>query len=513
MTTAARFERLMREPPGGAELKSRTLRGGAFAMGAEAVEFFLRLGSLVVLARLLLPEHFGLIAMVTALTSIAERFKDLGLSIATVQRERITHEQVSTLFWVNALAGVVLVLVVAALAWPIARFYDEPRLFAVTLAIASSFFWSGITVQHQALLRRQMKFSRIALIQVGSSALSVVVAIVLALLDFGYWALVAREVSRGVFMALGSWLFMPWIPGAPARSEGIRSMLVFGGDVTAFNLVAFLASSLDQILIGKLFGATPLGLYRQGVNLVLAPIVQLTYPVNSVAESALSRLQGEPEKYRRYYVRILGTLSLATMPLAAFLAVFAEEIVRVALGPKWLAAAEFFRILAFAAFLRPAMSTPGFVMVTQGKSRRYFWWGLWGSVVLAALVAAGSHWGPVGVAWAQVVSTYLLLLPTLYWGLKDTPIGLGDFAAAVYRPLLASIAMAAALYALKQVSLLAGHPLATLLGGAVLAIPLYFGTWLLMPGGRDYLSNLLGHIASLVSPIGAAPVREDASPG
>ncbi len=494
---AARFERLMNETAATADLKSRTLRGGAVAMGAEAVEFVLRVGSLLVLARLLLPEHFGLIAMVTAVTSVAERFKDLGLSIATVQREHITHEQVSTLFWVNTAMGMALVLLVAALAWPIAGFYGEPRLVAVTLAIASSFFWSGVTVQHQALLRRQMKFSTLAMVQIGSSALSVVVAITMALLDFGYWALVAREVSRGVFMALGMWLCMPWIPSAPARSEGMRSMLAFGGDVTAFNLVAFLSSSLDQILIGKLFGATPLGLYRQGVNLVLAPIVQLTYPVNSVAESALSRLRGEPEKYRRYYLRILSTLSLATMPLAAFLAVFAEEIVQVALGPKWLAAAEFFRILAIAAFLRPAMSTVGAVMITQGLSRRYFWWGLAGSACLSVLLLAGTAWGATGVAAAQVVSTYLMVWPNLHWGLKNTPISKQDFLSAISRPIAASLLMTAVLVLLSHLDEFIDHPAILLAIGAVAAVPLYFGAWLILPRGREELSRIKDDLLSL----------------
>ncbi|MGH6892660.1 MAG: lipopolysaccharide biosynthesis protein [Dongiaceae bacterium] len=496
MTSAERFRKLISIHDGEADLKRRVVRGGAFAMAAEAMEFVLRLTSIVILARLLVPEHFGLIGMVTAITAIAERFKDFGLGIATVQRQDITHEHVSTLFWVNAGIGMALVLLVGALAFPIARFYDDDRLFHITLAIASGFLWSGITIQHQALLRRQLKFAQIGVIQVVASGLSIAVAVGLAVTDFGYWALVGREVSRNLFVAIGTWACLPWIPGAPSRQVEVRSMLSFGGDVTAFNLVWFLATNVDQILIGKFFGAVPLGLYRQGISLVLAPMNQMTYPVHSIAESAMSRLQGDPEKYRRYYIRIVSTLSLVTMPLAAFLGVFAEEVVLVALGERWIAAAEFFRILAVAAFMRPAASTAGFVMLSSGESRRYLWCGLFGALSLSAFVVLGIRWGPSGVAYGHVAATYLLLIPMLYWGLWGTPVRVSDFVASVRKPIVASVLMAGVLYALKQGAFTLG-PFGSLALGSIAGFIAYFGTWLILPGGRAELARMVADLAPL----------------
>ena len=198
MTGADRYENLILRLSAKSDLKILTLRAGAIAMSAEAIEFVLRLGSLAVLARLLIPEYFGLISMVMALTAIAERFKDLGLALVTVQRKEITYEQVSTLFWLNAALGLLIFLLIAACARPIADFYGDSRLFTITLVIATGFLWGGITIQHQALLRRQMQFGRLAAIQLSASVLSIVVAVVLAVLDFGYWALVAREVLRNV---------------------------------------------------------------------------------------------------------------------------------------------------------------------------------------------------------------------------------------------------------------------------------------------------------------------------
>src|SRR5271169_1912874 len=149
MTGAARFLRLVGGDGVATNLKTKSVRGGAVAVVAECTDFVIRLGSVAVLARLLVPQYFGLLSMVTAITSVAERFKDLGLSNATIQKEEITHEQVSTLFWLNAAVGVGMMLVVAGLAYPVSFFYSDARLLPAMAAIAIGFPFSGIAVQHQ----------------------------------------------------------------------------------------------------------------------------------------------------------------------------------------------------------------------------------------------------------------------------------------------------------------------------------------------------------------------------
>jgi PST family polysaccharide transporter len=493
------------------DLKTSSVRGGAFAMAAEGLDFVLRLGSIAVLARLLMPEYFGLISMVTVVTAIAERFKDLGLSIATIQRKEITHEQVSTLFWVNSGVGVLMMLIVAALAYPISLFYGDSRLVPITLAIATSFFWSGLAIQHQALLRRQMKFFEIAVIQVGSSALSIVVAILMALNGLGYWALVGREVSRNFFVTIGTWACFPWVPGAPSKQSGAGSMLRFGGHMTAFNLVWFLCSSVDLVLIGKIFGAAPLGLYRQGFQLVLAPINQFRQPIQTVGESALSRLQGDPERYRRYYRKFLGMLSLVTMPLVAFLIVYADELVLVALGHKWVAATPIFRIMAISAFIRPAAATTGAVTVTCGHSRRFFWLGLFTGALLTVFFVAGIPWGPIGIAFAHVWYVYLLLIPILCWNFKDTPVTMKLFFAAIAKPALASLLMGGFLYFLKR-SMPVENNIEALGIGAVAGFAVYLGVWFLLPGGGSELRAMVTDLVSHLNPSGLLGLKRKNQP-
>ena len=471
------------------ELKKRTVRGLTASITGEGIIFVLRVASIGILARLLIPEYFGLITMVMVVTSIVERLKDLGLANATIQRKTITHEEVSTLFWINAAGGLVMALAVAACAYPLALFYGDQRLIPITLVLATTFIWSSLAIQHQALLNRQMKYGQLAMIQISAEALSLGIAVVMALNGAGYWALVAREGLRSVFYTAATWLCMPWLPGRPSRCGKVMSMLRFGGDVTAFNLVVFFCSNVDKILIGRLMGATVLGLYRQGSQLALLPSNQLMYPINNVAQSILSRLQDQPERYRRSYTKLLTALTAVTMPSMMFLAVFATEILLLVLGQEWLEAVNILRILALASFIESVSSTAGSVTLTCGQSRKYLLMGIFSSLGSVAFLVAGIPWGAEGIATGRLASALLLTVPLLWWCFRDTPVTLKLVFDAVSRPFLSSLLMGEVLYVWKVVAP-SDSAVATVLFGGLLAAPLYLGVWLLLPSGRSELRKV-----------------------
>lgn len=487
---AARFYRLVGMGGTRENLSAESARGGVYTGMAEAADFVLRLASISILARILIPEHFGLIAMVLSITTVAERFKDLGLSIATVQKKDLTHEQVSTLFWINGGLGLMTALVVASLSIPISRFFNDERLTGITLAIAASFVWSGLTIQHVALLRRTMRFGLLASINVAASLFSIVIAILMATNDFGYWALVAREVARSAFLAVGIWIACPWIPGRPLRNTGARDMIRFGGHVAIVQLATLFSMNFGSMVIGRMFGAGPVGLYRQGYSLVLGPFTQITYPLWSVSEPAMSRLQDDPERYRRFYRRLLTLFSAITMPIAAFLAIHAEQIVLVFLGPTWLEATPIFEVMAAAAFLFPAASTISLVMITSGHSARLLWLGLGSAAALVCLCLVGSLWGPTGVAAAHIWATLILLYPRLHFGLRGTPVRIADFLSSTSRPAAASLLMAASLLVLEQHHR-ADFPIASLIVGSGIAPVLFLAFWAILPGGRVELTTLV----------------------
>ncbi len=213
-------------------LKEKTIRGGLARLLAQGTNFFLRVGSLMILARLLGPKDYGLVGMVTAFTGVLTLFRDFGLSSAAVQRATVTEEQISTLFWINLLVGALLGILTLAMAPFIAAFYHEPRLFGVTAVLASGFLFNSAGIQHSALLQRQMRFTALAVINIVSLVVGTAIAIGGAMAGYGYWALVAMTVTTPVASTAGFWLTTAWIPGMPHRRAGIRSMIRFGGTIT-----------------------------------------------------------------------------------------------------------------------------------------------------------------------------------------------------------------------------------------------------------------------------------------
>src|SRR5271165_555415 len=184
-------------------LKERTIRGGSARICSQGASFLIRIGSVMVLARLLEPKDFGLVGMVTAFTGMLSIFRDFGLSAASVQRADVTDDQTSSLFWINVAVGLVLGLATVCLAPAISSFYHEPRLVWITSVVAAGFVFNGAGVQHSAMLQRQMRFTALSLIDTVSLVVSTGVAIGVAIAGYGYWAIVAMVVCLPVSTTIG----------------------------------------------------------------------------------------------------------------------------------------------------------------------------------------------------------------------------------------------------------------------------------------------------------------------
>jgi len=480
------------------DLKGRSVRGGAVTIAAQGVRFFLQMGSTVVLARLLTPQDFGLIAMVTVVTGFAAMFKNMGLSMATVQRAEVNHGQISTLFWINVILSLGLMLVIAALAPAIAWFYKEPRLTWITLALAGAFIVGGLTVQHQALLRRQMRFGILALIRIISMLAGVVTAIITAWRGAGYWALVLMQLAIAITNAIAVWVACGWRPGLPIRSSSIREMLVFGGNITSFNVINYFSRSADKFLIGKFCGAGQLGLYSKAYGLLMLPISQIRRPLNAVAMPVLCRIQNDPEKYVSYYTKLILLLSFISMPIIVFLAVCSRSVILLVLGNQWVGASSIFQILAITAFIQPVASTRGLVLISLGQSERHLKFGIIHSLVIVTSFVVGIRWGVIGVAFAYSVANYLILFPSLWYCFRLTPISIATFLKAIIRPVTASFAMALAISCAHI--LLADRPNAIVISVCfVIGLLAYFLTWVAMPGGLQVLREFVGYVSVIFS--------------
>ena len=478
------------------DLKRKSVRGTLIRVTANGTSAALTMGSAIVLARLLKPEEFGLFAMVAVITQFARSFMELGLGTATVQRDEITHEEVSTLFWVNLGVGIILMAAMAGLSPAVAWFYGDTRLFHVCMVLSTVFVFGGLTVQHRSLLERQMRFSYLGVIYVASTLISICVAIALALYGFGFWALVWRDLAAVALYAAGTWVLCGWIPGLPRWNAGVRSSLRFGADVSGFSIVQYFTQNLDRVLIGRFCGATPLGLYAKALQLAMMPIEHIRMTILGVGLSPLSALQSDAERYRRFYSRLLSVLSFLYMPFVVFIAIQSEDVIRLLLGEAWVSAAPLLRIFAIAGFVRPIVATYQLVMISCGKTRRYLLWGMVNSVCLIAAFAIGIGWGAIGVSYGYAFASYAILVWSSWYCFKDTPVSALLVIKTILLPVMSSCGAGIILVALRP-SISNTSLLVSIVTSFLLVVVVYLGIYLCIPNGRQKLSEFWSYRAEL----------------
>lgn len=421
-------------------------------MAAQAVRVASQMATLVVLARLLPPSAFGLLAMVAAIGAILDLVKEFGLSAATIQRQDITHAQVSALFWINAGVGIVLGLGLFLAAPLLAAFYGQPALTDVAHWLALAFVASGLTVQHWALLRRQMRFVAIAGMETAADLLGFAIAIGLAVGGAGYWALVAQRLVSPLFLAVASWLICRWRPAPPARTANVRSLLGFGASVTGSGLAVAFSRSIDQILIGWLWGPAVLGLYERTTRLLLMPVNTINAPVYAAAMPALSRLNDEPTRYRAMFGQVMQKLALLTMPVFALAAVTADWVVRILLGPSWLQAIPLVALFSVSATYLPVLLAVGLLYMTQARTGEMLRATLIDAGLCVASIVIGLQWGVTGVAAALAVVGLTMRTPVAFWlATRRGPVRVADIWRAIAPPASTAAAVAAAVFLVRRV--------------------------------------------------------------
>jgi PST family polysaccharide transporter len=496
------------------DLKARSVRGGVAALGAQAGKLLLQIAATVVLARLLTPRDYGLIAMAAVVTGFLGLFQDMGLSVATIQRERITHREVTALFWLNAAIGLGIALGAVALAPAVAWFFGEPRLGPVVAALALAFLLGGVSVQHQALLRRQMRFGRIALVETAAMLAGTAAGIGAAAAGLRYWSLVVMQLVTSAATLLLSVLLCPWLPGRPRRGADVKGLLGFGAHLAGSSVVNYLGKSVDAALLGWRWGPTPVGLFGNARRLMQLPITQLHAPVMQVALPALSRIAHDPERYRAAYLRLVDKLLLLAMPGVACLIATADWFVALLLGPQWTESGRLFAILGIGALVEPLCSTTGWLLISQGRLREMLLAGVCDAALRFALVALALPWGATGVA-AAVVLRLLVTAPLsfLITGSRG-PVRTRDIVRTLPAPAAASGAAFAAAAAVRAfagtLSPLLGLMLAALAAGSAALLTLYSTR-----SGRRALRDAFASLGGLVRPSPAAPSpssREDLAP-
>lgn len=408
---------------------------------SQAVRLGSQMISLVVLARVLPADAYGLMAMAMTVTNLAFLFRDLGTMVAIIQRPRLSEMLKCSLYWLNLGMAVALALLLAATAIPIAQAYQEPRLAGVLAALALVFPLSGVAAVQQALLERESRFRLLARIEAVSALGGLSVALLTAWYGGEVWSLVLQMLAGTGLTALQLLKASPWRPRKRYAWRAVRQVLGFSGHFSLFQLLGYVQRNADSMLIGRLFGSAALGVYAMAFKVLLFPLQHITVVASRALVPAMSRCQDAPERLAELYLRSSGMMALLTAPLMAGLYALREPFILLAFGPRWSAAAALMQWLAAVGLVQALGTIPSSVLLARGRSRQLLAIGLFGAAAQLAGYALTIGWGVTGIAASYCAASLLTLLPLSWFALKGLPLRPLDLLAEIAKPVGAAAVM------------------------------------------------------------------------
>jgi polysaccharide transporter, PST family len=432
------------------DFSKKSLRGGAVSVMAQALNTSVQVGTTICLARLLLPEDFGLVAMVSAMTGFANVLMDLGTRDAAVQRPQITQEELSSLFWLTTGLGILFTTAIALAAPLIAEFYHEDRLIRIAQFWGLAFVFTALSCQHAALLRRNLMFRKIAVIEVAANVLGAATAIVVALSGGGYWALVSRPLVTAIFMLVLVWSNSRWVPGLPGFSQGVRETVRFGMHITGFTITDYVAKAADRVGLGYTVGARELGYYQSASTVYENALTVVTLPLHSVAVATLSKLRDNLDELRRAWSTALSALAFFAMPAFVVLAVIGSDLIVLLLGQKWATAGTILTIFALRGPAQVVERTLGWLHIAAGRADRWMRWGVFSCVIQVVAILCGLPYGPIGVATSYTLCMYLLFVPAIVYAGQPLQIGFTHLMRAIGPQLVGSLCAALVGFAIRS---------------------------------------------------------------
>lgn len=449
-------------------------RGMSWATAGQVGGEGLRVVTGFVLARFMTPEEFGLVGMVTVFANYASVLLNFGFGSALVQRRTTTTADLSTVFWFNLAVGVVLTVAFAASAPLIAAFYVREELTAVAGVLAINFVLLAPSIVQRTMLHKDLRFRGLAVVDLGASIVSSVLAIGMGLAGFGVWSLVAWTLSRSAVQTIGSVLVYRWWPSFVFSVTSMREMIGFATNVTASETLGYIAANVDRLLVGKFLGASAVGIYEQAVRLMLLPVTNTSMVLGRVLFPALARMQDDPERSRQLYLRSARMSLFVATPLLVGLAVAAEPFVTVAYGPGWEALVPVLRITALTGLASSLMSLTSSVFRSTGRADLELRVSLVRRLLGMVLAAVGVLWSVVAVAAGRLVAVCIGLV--LYQRVVGRLLGVSmwEQVANVASVVAGGILMASAM-ALAHLAFEGGQPVALLALDLTVGAAVYLG--------------------------------------
>lgn len=396
------------------------------------------MAQLVILAHYLEPSDFGLMAIVSVIISFSALFMDLGISSSIIHSQDITHEQLSSLYWLNIASGIFLFVIIYCLAPVLAIFYNENELIPIIQLLAVTFIISGVGNQYSVLLQKELQFNAMAKISIISMLFGFIVSVSLAIRGHGVYALVYSSLVNSTVGSVFNLLIgiKKHRPSLIYRHQEIMPMITFGMFQMGEKSLNFINSQFDVILIGKLLGTEALGIYTVSKNLSTRPAQVINPIITKVTFPIMAKVQNDVVKLKAIYLKTINYLSSINFPVYILLAILAKPIVLILFGNKWLDSVVILQILSIYGAIRSTGNPIGSLLLAKGRADLGFYWNLGLFTFIPVTIYFGSNWGLVGIAYSLLGLISFLTIPNWYFMVKPLcGTGFSEYFREILKPL------------------------------------------------------------------------------
>lgn len=474
-------------------LSKAAARGGATTLVAQVARVGIQILQVSVLARLIDPQSYGLLAMAVAFTGIAQILRDFGLSTAALRSARLTGQQRTNLFWLNCVSGTAVAIIVFLFSWPIAAFYGQEDLVVLVQWISLTFVLSGLTAQFRVAISQKLRFRSLAICDIVPPAIALIAAVPVAANGYSLEALIVLQLSLPAADLLCSVSLARWFPGLPRRTEGMRALVSFGLGFAGTQVLGYITRNVDSVLIGRVWGPSTLGFYDRAYQLSVAPVNQINTPMTKVALPVLSRVVDEADRFERGIRSAQLVACYVTATVLCIAAGLAGPIVDVFLGPDWSTSAPLFAILALSSVFRAVQQIAIWLQTAKGSSRSLFVGNLIGQPIIILAICCGIPWGATGVAVGSVFGYAAFWVFSMLWAGRNTGIATWPLLTRAFRIVLL-VGAPAGLAAYVVASFLPLPSVALLLLGVVAAGLATLASWAASRRTRSEVSVILGYL-------------------
>jgi O-antigen/teichoic acid export membrane protein len=401
-------------------LKQQAIHGVKWTSLSTGIKAILQLIQLIILARYLSAEDFGLVAIVMVVIGFSQLFMDMGISNAIIHKQNITDIQLSSLYWLNLFSGTILTVIIFFIAPFVAAFYNEEAIIPLLHLLSFSFFINSIGNQYRVLLRKELKFNLLAKVEVFAGVGAFVCAVTLAVQGYGAYSLVWATLTN-VIIANAVLLYIGLKTHKPKfvyDYTEIKSFLTFGLYQMGQNSIVYFNNQFDVILIGKLLGTEAVGMYSLTKQLVMRPSQIINPIITGVAFPVMAKIQDDLSRLKSVYLKIINYLSSINFPVYILMAVLASLLVPLVLGDKWIETIRLFQVLSVYALIRSTTSPAGALLLSRGRADIGFWWSIGEFSLMPLIIYIGSHWGVLGVSIGLLIFQAIILLPNWYFIVK-----------------------------------------------------------------------------------------------